>query len=428
MVSLRRFLAGPPELNPIQRRNFRNVELDAIAVGLANAAAPFLPVFLTRLGASSFQVGLLSSLPALTGLVLALPMGQFLQRQRNIVRWFSLSRMGYILGYGLIGLVSLVLPSSWQVGGILFLWALATIPQTMLSITFSVVMNAVAGPNYRFDLMTRRWSILGVTTSVAVLLIGQLLDRIAFPLNYQLAFMGLGLAGILSYYFSSQIVLPEMPVNEEQEPKGIKERLARYLHILRNERAFLSFVARRFIFLTGSALVTPIFPLYFVRVVHASDGWIATINTAQTAILMVGYFFWSAQSRRRGTRWILLWTTFGVGIYPILVALTRRVELIAALAGITGIFQAGLNLVFFDELMKRVPMEYSASFVALAQELQYISSMVAPVLGTSLADWLGLPVALWIGGGVQLLGFVLFATMDRSKNSVAVEEAEPADS
>ncbi len=428
MVSLRRFLAGPPELSPIQRRNFRNVELDAIAVGLANAAAPFLPVFLTRLGASSFQVGLLSSLPALTGLVLALPMGQFLQQQRNIVRWFSLSRVGYILGYGLIGLVSLMLPPSLQVGGILLLWALATIPQTMLSITFSVVMNAVAGPNHRFDLMTRRWSILGVTTSVAVLLIGQLLDHIAFPLNYQLTFMGLGLAGILSYYFSSQIVLPEMPVNEEQEPKGIKERLARYLHILRNERAFLSFVARRFIFLTGSALVTPIFPLYFVRVIHASDGWIAAINTAQTAILMVGYFFWSAQSRRRGTRWILLWTTFGVGIYPVLVALTRRVELIAVLAGITGIFQAGLNLVFFDELMKRVPIEYSASFVALAQELQYISSMVAPVLGTSLADWLGLPVALCIGGGVQLLGFVLFATMDRPKNSVVVEGVEPADS
>jgi MFS family permease len=180
--------------------------------------------------------------------------------------------------------------------------------------------------------------------------------------------------------------------------------------------------------LTGSALVTPLFPLYFVRVVHASDGWIATINTAQTAILMVGYFFWSAQSRRRGTRWILLWTTFGVGIYPILVALTRRAELIAVLAGITGIFQAGLNLVFFDELMKRVPVEYSASFVALAQELQYISSMVAPVLGTSLADWLGLPVALWIGGGVQLLGFLLFATMDRSKNSVVMEGAELADS
>ncbi|WP_299024754.1 MFS transporter [uncultured Thermanaerothrix sp.] len=413
-MKIRRFLAGLPDLNPIQQRNFRNVELDAIAVGLANAAAPFLPVFLTRLGASSFQVGLLSSLPALTGLILALPMGQFLQRQRNIVRWFSLSRMGYILGYGLIGVLSLLMPSGFRVVGILLLWALATIPQTMLSITFSVVMNAVAGPHHRFDLMTRRWSILGVTTSVAVFLIGQLLDRIAFPLNYQVVFTVLGLAGILSYYFSSQIVLPDMPVPDEPEARGLKERLAAYLHILRNERAFLSFVARRFIFLTGSALVTPIFPLYFVRVVHASDGWIATINTAQTAILMVGYFFWSAQSRRRGTRWILLWTTFGVGVYPVLVALTTRVELITLFAGIAGIFQAGLNLVFFDELMKRVPIEYSASFVALAQELQYVSSMVAPVLGTSLADWLGLQAALWIGGAVQLVGFALFATMDRA--------------
>lgn len=427
-MALKRFFAGPPDLNPIQQRNFRNVELDAIAVGLANAAAPFLPVFLTRLGASSFQVGLLSSLPALTGLILALPMGQFLQRQRNIVRWFSLSRMGYILGYGLIGVLSLLMPPHFRVVGILLLWALATIPQTMLSITFSVVMNAVAGPHYRFDLMTRRWSILGITTSVAVLLIGQLLDRITFPLNYQVVFTGLGLAGVLSYYFSSQIVLPDLPVPDEAEAQSLKVRLAGYLRILRNERAFLSFVARRFIFLTGSALVAPIFPLYFVRVVHASDGWIATINTAQTAILMVGYFFWSSQSRRRGTRWILLWTTFGVGMYPVLVALTARVELIALFAGIAGIFQAGLNLVFFDELMKRVPLEYSASFVALAQELQYVSSMVAPILGTSLADWLGLHAALWIGGAVQLVGFALFATMDRAKAARTCGEGEPADS
>lgn len=421
-MALKRILAGPLDLDPTQQQNFRNVELDAIAVGLANAAAPFLPVFLARLGASSLEVGLLSSLPALTGLILALPMGQFLQRQRNIVRWFSLSRMGYILGYGAIGLVSLVLPPSLQVRGILLIWALATIPQTMLSITFSVVMNAVAGPAHRFDLMTRRWSILGITTSVAVLLIGQLLEQVAFPLNYQLAFMFLGLAGVISYYFSSRIVLPDMPQPEEERGRSWRERLSGYLRIVRDEKPFVSFIIKRFIFLSGSALVTPIFPLYFVRVVHASDGWIAAINTAQTAILMVGYFFWTSQSRRHGTRPILLWTTLGVGLYPVLVALTTRVEIIAFLAGLTGIFQAGLNLVFFDELMKRVPIEYSASFVALAQELQYVSSMIAPLLGTTFADWLGLQAALWLGGAVQLLGFALFARADKAQTV----ESEPA--
>jgi hypothetical protein len=33
----------------IRKRNFRNVQIDAVGVGLASAAAPFLPVFLARL-------------------------------------------------------------------------------------------------------------------------------------------------------------------------------------------------------------------------------------------------------------------------------------------------------------------------------------------------------------------------------------------
>ena len=53
----------------MQKRNFRYVQIDAIGVSISNVAAPFLPVFLTRLGASNFQVGLLSSMPGVTGMV-----------------------------------------------------------------------------------------------------------------------------------------------------------------------------------------------------------------------------------------------------------------------------------------------------------------------------------------------------------------------
>ncbi len=72
----------------IQKKNFRYVQIDAIGVSIASVAAPFLPVFLTRLGASNFQVGLLSSMPGMTGLVLALLVGRFLQTRRNIVPWY----------------------------------------------------------------------------------------------------------------------------------------------------------------------------------------------------------------------------------------------------------------------------------------------------------------------------------------------------
>jgi hypothetical protein len=85
------------------------------------------------------------------------------------------------------------------------------------------------------------------------------------------------------------------------------------------------------------------------------------------------------------------------------------VELIALYAGLAGIFQAGMDLVFFDELMRTVPVEYSATFVSLAQSLQYASSFLAPLVGTALAGQIGLSGALLVSALLRLLGFGLFA-------------------
>src|SRR5512134_350798 len=92
----------------IQKRNFRYVQIDAIGVSISNVAAPFLPVFLTRLDASNFQVGLLSSMPGVTGLILAILVGRFLQTRRNIVPVYGLSRLLYLSCYGLTGILTLL--------------------------------------------------------------------------------------------------------------------------------------------------------------------------------------------------------------------------------------------------------------------------------------------------------------------------------
>ncbi len=396
------------EMDPL---NFRNVQIDAIGVGLAGAAAPFLPVFLTRLGASTLQVGLLTTMPALTGLLLSIPLGQFLQSRRNIIPWFSLARLTVLMGYTLTGLVTLFLPQQMGIFSILGIWAIATIPQTILSITFSVVMNSVAGPAGRYELMTHRWSILGLTTSIAVLLTGQVLviPQLVFPLNYQIVFIVLSTGGVISFLFSRQIRLKEMYKPIITQAHTLRERSKEYINLILSEKPFVNFVLHRFVFLTGTTLAAPLLPIYFVRVLNAPDSWIATINTAQTAILILGYFFWTYQTNRRGPRMVLLATTFGVSFYPILTGITSHIWLIPFYAGMAGIFQAGLNLVFFDELMRRVPEEYSATFVAAAQSLQYLSAIVAPMLGTWLAGMYGFNVALMLSGAVSLLGCALFA-------------------
>ena len=397
----------PPTVN---KKNFINVEIDAVGIGLASAAAPFLPVFLTQLGATTFHVSLLTAMPAVTGFLLAIPVGRFLQGRRKIVPWFSAARLLVVLSYALTGLITFLLPRDMAVFGILGIWALATLPQTMVAIGFSVVMNAVAGPNSRYELMTRRWSILGFTTSVMVVLAGEILDRIGFPMNYQTVFMALSLGGLISYYFSSHIDLPDSEPPPAGDDLTLKQRIKEIANLIWSEKPFITFNYKRLIFLAGTAMAAPIFPIYFVKEVHASNAWIGIISTAQSAILIIGYFFWSRQSRQRGSRPVLAWTTLGLSLYPALVSQTHEVWLIAIFAGMAGIFQAGLDLVFFDELMKTVPVEYSATFVSVSQSIQYLSAIAAPIIGSFLAGTLGLGGALLVSASIRLLGFVLFAT------------------
>jgi MFS family permease len=408
----------------VQKKNFRYVQIDAIGVSISSVAAPFLPVFLTRLGASNFQVGLLSSMPGLTGLVLAILVGRFLQTRRNVVPWYSVSRLMVILCYAFTGILTLLISDEFVIVATLTIWAFATLPQTALAVAFSVVMNAVAGPEGRYTLLSRRWAIFGLTGVIGTFMVTRLIDLIAFPLNYAMMFMVLSLGGFLSFYFSRRIQIPDQLSSLISNSHSPGLNLGAYIKLLRENPAFLSFSSKRFVYLSAIVLSQPIMPLFLVREVRATDGQIGTVNMILSLVTLVGFFLWPRVSRRRGGRFVLLATTFGMTLYPALSAATPRIELIIFYAGIAGLFQSGLDLVFFDELMKTVPAEYSATFVSLAQSMQYLSMILAPLVGTWLADYIGLGGALWLSAGLRLFGFLLFLQPDlRSRLFHRVEHA-----
>jgi hypothetical protein len=399
---------APEGASPRQKKNFLNVQIDGVGVGFASSASPFLPVFLTRLGATNAQVGLLTAMPGLTGLLLAILIGRFLQGRRQIVPWFSAGRLLVISSYAMTGVITFLVPPDLAVYAVLAIWALATLPQVVVNVSFSVVMNAVAGPQHRYELMSRRWTILGLTSAITVAVVGQVLDLVAFPINYQMVFVGLSLGGLVSYYFSSHIDLPDAEPAPATPGLNLGQRLRGYADLIGSERPFVSFMTKRFVYMFGVTLGAPLFPLFFVRQLNASDAWIGILNTVQTAIVLLGYALWTSLSKSRGSRFVLLCTVFGMSLYPAFIAMTDRMEIAVVFAGLAGIFQAGLDLVFFDELMKTVPPEYSATFVSLAQSLQNLSMVASPLLGAWLADQMGLSGALLVSAGMRLLGFVLF--------------------
>src|SRR5512146_994694 len=95
--------------------NYTLVQVDAVFVGLVTVAGTFLPVFLVRLGANGTEIGLRTSIPALTAFVLAIPFGRWLQGRHNIVPWYSRLRVIAWASYAAMAVVAALLPASTAV-------------------------------------------------------------------------------------------------------------------------------------------------------------------------------------------------------------------------------------------------------------------------------------------------------------------------
>jgi hypothetical protein len=391
-----------------EQRNQRNVLIDAIGVGITAGVGSFLSVFMVRLGATDFQVGLLTAMPALTGMLLAMPVGEFLARKRNIVPWFARSRFLVLICYVLTGLVPFFITNRAP-GAIILIWALATLPQTLVTVGFTVVMGGVAGPAGRFTLMSRRWAILGLANSLTVLIVGQMLQWFQFPLNYQVVFIGSAVGALISVIFSSSIKLPPQEVVASR--RGLIDTFRGHSGTLRQNRPFVNFTASQFVFRWGMALALPLLPIYWVKNAGATDQQISAINFASTMTMMAAYFLWSRIILTRGKRWVLLVSALGVSFYPALTAVTLQPQILVIWAGLAGLFVAGVDLVFFDIVLSTCPADEQAAYVGMYQTTVYVATFLAPLAGTALSTAIGIVPALILASVLRFAGFGLMARL-----------------
>jgi len=388
--------------------NQRSIIIDGIGVGIVAGIATFLSVFLARLGASPILVGLLTALPAFTGLLIAIPVGRFLERQHDLVPWYSWARISVHASYVCIGLLPFVIPRAHLPVAIIIIWAVATIPQIIVNITFTVVMSAVAGAHQRQQLMSWRWSTLGVAEALAVAGAGWLLERFVFPTNYQIIFIVSCLGGMLSFFFSSRIITPHNQNISPPHTLSPYTILSDSVTMFRAAPAFARFVLASFVFNCGISMAMPLFVLYWVHVVHASDFWIGIITTVNNAVLLIAYVVWARVTRKRGNRIVMFAATIALAMYPLCTGLTVSIPLLIIFAGLVGFIGAGKDLVFFDIGLDTMPNARISSFVAVQKCTEYIAALVMPLIGTGIAQRFTYQNALFVSsalcvGGVLLL-------------------------
>jgi MFS family permease len=373
-----------------------------------SAAASFNGNFAVRLGASNQLIGLMSSVPALLVVILTIPFARLIETRRRRLPWIGWSIFLHRLCYLLVALMPFVL----------------TLYRAEAFIGLILLSNAVLGPfnagwdtlladtvpeHRRANIFARRNMIACSGVILAVPLMGRLLDAVPFPYGYQIVY-GIGFIGaMISTWCIFQLKLPDANVSArpaaQRQPLNLQ--LARKLFA--DNEPFVRMTVNTLLLDMGAWLVSPLYIIYYLRHLGASDGWVGTLTAIANLSAVGGNYFWQRVIARRGESRVLRWMSPACGFYPLWVALTQSLPLFLVAAVINNLAMPAVNLSHYNTLLKVCPAERRPTFISIFSVVMNVGAFIAPLAGVALADRIGFIPMFVIGGTMRMLGGFMFS-------------------
>jgi hypothetical protein len=257
-----------------QARNFKLLYGDALLWQFTQIVVAFGGTFAIRLGASNTAVSLMSSIPSFIVILVSIPFGRFLQNSSRKLFWYLSGISGYRIFFILMALAPFVhfhflTPGTYFV----VIWVLATVPYTMFSIANVGMMMDLVPANHRAMVFTNRSLIGSLVTIAGVFLGGQWLSHYQFPGNYQWLFATMGSLALFNLFVWLYMRFPakgeRLIPDRNQHP--IISQLHQMSEIFRNYPLFTRYTINQFLWSIGIWATGPLFILYAVRQLSASD-------------------------------------------------------------------------------------------------------------------------------------------------------------
>jgi hypothetical protein len=399
------------DLARIEHRNAWYLVVEMFWASMLAAAATFNAAYAIRLGATNTHVSLLSSIPALMAVLVSIPAGQFLQKRPKRKPWLLWSLGLYRFGYLAVILIPW-LPLEGAVSGLMMVLILVTIsiPAHFFNVGWIPMLSEVIPENMRASVFSARNIFYNLVLSVSGLFFGFWLDRIIFPINYQtLYFFGFA-CSMASLYYITKIEIPDSPYApaEGPPPRSFNARWNLFKKALDSQPGFMRITINTWLHGVGVWMAVPLYVLYFVRDLKASEGWLGVNGTVASLATIAGYFLWRSVIQRQGELLILRLTIVCVGLYPFVVGLLPSLPLILIATALNGLLAPGVNLSHFNTLLKVTPEKERPGYTALYMTAANIGAFICPLLGIALANAAGFSQALVICGVLSIFGSMSF--------------------
>lgn len=397
-----------PSAAVLQREhsNYKHLVMDIFWFGLAlSATARFLQMYAIRLGASPIEIGWLSSMPAIV-MVLSIGLSgwwraRYPTSHQAVIIPATLHRLAFLLPA-----FAPLFPLEWQPAWLIASIALPAIPQGVANIMFMVMLREAVRPERLTTLFSRRSVALNIATITTVLAFGLLLEKVAFPLNYQLMYALAYIFAMVSAWHVSRVrVLKSVEPAVEETPAPAQVSSS-FWQMLRSPQAlgvvFITLISHAAFF--G---LYAIVPLRLQRELGAAEGFMAAFSMMEMTGGLLGGLLAAYLASHIGSRRMVVYGMLGTSAAMALLASAPHL-LLALPAGLlsglswttTGIGVLG----YFSENTAAEDVSATAHFHRIA----FVAVFIGPMLGSGLVN-MGIGILPVMAGGVlvNILGAAL---------------------
>lgn len=393
------------------RSNFLHLYMDIAWFGvLSGSAINFLNIYATRIGASGFQIGLIGAMSAVVNLLLAIPAGRWLQTQ-NTSKAIFWSSVYYRIGFLSLVLLPLLPHEQAQVWAIILITFLMAIPLTPLGVGFNALFAEAVPVEYRAHVAGIRNIMLAITFMLTSLLSGYILERILFPVGYQIVF-GIGAFGAAMSSFHLYFVRPLKADSPALQPKPTPDPVVMrpYARTLSTtvrldiwSTHFRNVLFALFAFHLTQYLAIPIFPLYNVRVLKLGDDHLGI----GTALFYLAVLLASTRLRdiahRVGNKKLTAWSVAAMAVYPFLLAYSSQVWHFYAISLIGGLTFAMLSGSYPNYMLEHIPAHDRPPHLAWYNIVLNASVLIGSLAGPAISDVIGISSALLVFAALRFL-------------------------
>ncbi|MEH6954282.1 MFS transporter [Neobacillus drentensis] len=371
-----------------------------------NLASNFFPIFaISILGASNYQVGLISSLPPLVALIMTIPAAILLNRLEQQKKTVAMSVLWARTLFALLAGV-LFIGSAYQAWAFLIIVAVMNVPGTISNIGWQTLISGMIKEDRRGAFFSDRNRLLTIVGMITTLIIGIIMkNQTDNAIAYQVLFLIAFLFGLLEVFFL-------MKHKETVQTKTTKQHKNSSMDwSIFKDNGYKWFLITALCFNFSWQMAWGLFNIYNVRYAHATILWISIFSVANQLVQIFTFPLWKKWADQKSTTLVLVWVAVGMATAPFLTVLSANLIYLTFVSMTSGFFVSGTMLLLFNLLLEQSPQEKRTYCITTYNVLLSFVAFIAPQIGIWLLEVTGMQKSMGIISILRFISAIVFFIM-----------------